>query len=69
MIREMETERPSSQLFGTEGERTKANAIDIPFLSLPPGGRAIKESDEKFSVNAVNSTASVSIPLRFSPAR
>jgi hypothetical protein len=38
-------------------------------LSLPTGGGAIKGIDEKFSVNAVNGTASLSIPLPFSPAR
>jgi len=36
---------------------------------LPKGGGAIKGIDEKFSVNAVNGTASISVPLPFSPAR
>jgi RHS repeat-associated protein len=49
--------------------KTKSNAIEIPSISLPKGGGAIKGIDEKFSVNAVNGTASFSIPLPFSPAR
>ena len=53
----------------TDGGKTKSNAIEIPSLSLPKGGGAIKAIDEKFSVNAVNGTASFSIPLPFSSAR
>jgi RHS repeat-associated protein len=69
MNRETEPGRPSSQHFGSEGGRSKSNAIDIPSLSLPTGGGAIKGIDEKFSVNAANGTASLSIPLPFSQAR
>ncbi|NUO08872.1 MAG: VCBS repeat-containing protein [Candidatus Brocadia sp.] len=69
MNREIEPPKPSSQLFKTDGGRTKSNAIEIPSISLPKGGGAIKGIDEKFSVNAVNGTASFSIPLPFSPAR
>ncbi len=58
-----------SQFLKTDGGRTKSNAIEIPSISLPKGGGAIKGIDEKFSVNAVNGTASFSIPLPFSPAR
>ena len=47
----------------------KSNAIEIPQISLPKGGGAIKGIDEKFSVNAVNGTAAFSIPLPFAPAR
>lgn len=43
--------------------------IQAPSISLPKGGGAIKGIDEKFSVNAVNGTASFSLPLPFSPAR
>jgi hypothetical protein len=50
-------------------EKTKSNAIEIPSISLPKGGGAIKGIDEKFAVNAVIGTASFSIPLPFSPAR
>jgi Salmonella virulence plasmid 65kDa B protein len=48
---------------------TKSNAIEIPSISLPKGGGAIKGIDEKFQVNAANGTASFSIPLPFSPNR
>lgn len=48
---------------------TKSNAIEIPSISLPKGGGAIKSIDEKFSVNAVNGTASFSIPFPVSDAR
>lgn len=53
----------------TDGGKTKSNAIEVPSISLPKGGGAIKSIDEKFSVNAVNGTSSFSIPLPFSPAR
>ena len=69
MNKEIELSKPSSQLFKTDGGRTKSNAIEIPSISLPKGGGAIKGIDEKFSVNAVNGTASFFIPLPFSPAR
>ncbi|MGB8192487.1 MAG: SpvB/TcaC N-terminal domain-containing protein, partial [Chitinophagaceae bacterium] len=59
----------SSSFIKTDGGKTKSNAIEIPSISLPKGGGAIKGIDEKFSVNAVNGTASFSIPLPFSPAR
>ena len=59
----------SANFLKTDGGKTKSNAIEIPSISLPKGGGAIKGIDEKFSVNAVNGTASFSIPLPFSPAR
>jgi RHS repeat-associated protein len=60
---------PYSEFLKTDGGKTKSNAIEIPSISLPKGGGAIKGIDEKFSVNAINGTASFSIPLPFSPAR
>lgn len=51
------------------GGKTKSNTIEIPSISLPKGGGAIKGIDEKFSVNAVNGTASFSIFIPVSPAR
>jgi RHS repeat-associated protein len=59
----------SLQFLKTDGGKTKSNAIEVPSISLPKGGGAIKGIDEKFSVNAVNGTASFSIPLPFSSAR
>src|SRR5713226_1356742 len=60
MNRETGPEEPAQQ---------HANTIDIPSLSLPTGGGAIKGIDEKFAVNAANGTATLSISLPFSPAR
>ncbi|MDO6433174.1 SpvB/TcaC N-terminal domain-containing protein [Flavitalea sp. BT771] len=53
----------------TDRGKSRSNAIEIPSISLPKGGGAIKGIDEKFNVNAVNGTASLSIPLPFSQAR
>ncbi len=69
MNRENGNQDPSSQFLNTDRGKTKSNAIEIPSISLPKGGGAIKGIDEKFSVNAVNGTASFSVPLPFSPAR
>ncbi|MBO9703281.1 MAG: insecticidal toxin complex protein [Sporocytophaga sp.] len=43
--------------------------VNVPVISMPKGGGAIKGIDEKFSVNAVNGTMSLSIPLPFAEAR
>lgn len=48
---------------------TKSHAIEIPQISMPKGGGAIKGIDEKFQVNPSNGTASFSIPLPLSPNR
>jgi RHS repeat-associated protein len=40
-----------------------------PSISLPKGGGALKGIDEKFSVNAVNGTAGMQIPLPLTPGR
>ena len=53
----------------SQGKPTESNAIKIPKIELPKGGGAIKSIDEKFEVNAVNGSASLSIPLPFSPGR
>ncbi len=49
--------------------RTKSNLLQVPSITLPKGGGAMKSIDEKFSVNAANGTASYSIPLPLSPGR
>lgn len=59
----------TSQFLEAGGNKTKSNTIEIPSITLPKGGGAIKGIDEKFSVNAVNGTASFSIPIPFSPSR
>src|ERR1035437_5223829 len=43
--------------------------IQIPSISLPKGGGALKNIDEKFHVNAVNGTAGFTLPLPFSKTR
>lgn len=48
---------------------TKSNAIQIPEISLPKGGGALKGIDEKFQVNTANGTAGFSIPLPVTPGR
>ena len=52
-----------------KGNEQKDQFVKAPTIALPKGGGAIKGIDEKFSVNAVNGTASFSIPLPFSQAR
>ncbi len=59
----------SSAGYKTRSGNDKQFNVEIPSISLPKGGGAIKGIDEKFSVNAVNGTSSFSIPLPFSPAR
>ena len=64
------TQRSNSTLSQLSQERaTKSNAIEIPQISLPKGGGALRGIDEKFQVNAANGTSSFSIPLPLSPNR
>src|SRR5210317_2198761 len=53
----------------TQERPSESNAIQIPEISLPKGGGALKGIDEKFEVNAANGTAGFSIPLPISPGR
>ncbi|PHN01150.1 SpvB/TcaC N-terminal domain-containing protein [Flavilitoribacter nigricans] len=53
----------------TQEKPTESNAIQIPEISLPKGGGALKGIDEKFEVNAANGTAGFSIPLPLTPGR
>src|SRR5438552_2740537 len=41
----------------------------LPTISLPKGGGAIRGMGEKFAVNAVSGTGTVSVPLASSPGR
>ena len=68
-MNEQSTNKSTAQFLKTDGGKTKSNTIEVPSISLPKGGGAIKGIDEKFSVNVVNGTSSYSIPLPFSPAR
>jgi RHS repeat-associated protein len=71
------SEKPTNQTQGnnttlsqlSQERATKSNAIEIPSISLPKGGGALKGIDEKFQVNAANGTSSFSIPLPLSPNR
>ncbi|WP_053082745.1 SpvB/TcaC N-terminal domain-containing protein [Bacillus cereus] len=69
MKENIDNPKSNSQFLKTDGGKTRSNAIEIPSISLPKGGGAIKGIDEKFSVNPVNGTTSFSILLPFSPAR
>ncbi len=69
MPKQNKSENSSQSFLKTDGGKTKSNAIEVPSIALPKGGGAIKGIDEKFSVNAINGSASFSIPLPFSPAR
>src|SRR5437868_6278742 len=60
---------PHAEFLKTDAGKTKSNSIEVPSITLPKGGGAIKGIDEKFSVNATSGTASFSIPLDVSPAR
>ncbi|TDW49139.1 RHS repeat-associated protein [Flavobacterium sp. 270] len=68
-MKEISENKPGSDFLKTDKGKTKSNSIEIPSISLPKGGGAIKGIDEKFSVNAANGTASFSVALPFSPAR
>ena len=48
---------PELQFLKIYGDKTKSNAIDVPSITLPKGGGAIKGIYEKFSVNAINGFA------------
>src|ERR1043165_7461953 len=69
MQKPSEKNNPGPQFLKTDGGKTKSNAIEIPSISLPKGGGAVKGIDEKFSVNAVNGTAAFSIPIPVAAAR
>lgn len=68
-MKEQSQNGPSSNFLKNDGGKTKSNAVEVPSITLPKGGGAIKGIDEKFTVNAINGTSSFEIPLPFSPAR
>lgn len=68
----------SSNLFSrfSEDSTSRSSSTGDPFyrpispnIELPKGGGSVKGIDEKFSVNASNGTASLSVSLPFSPGR
>src|SRR6266446_8371844 len=61
----METEKKgNSKQSATDGART-----GIPAISLPKGGGAIRGIGEKFAVNPVTGTGSLTVPIAASPGR
>jgi RHS repeat-associated protein len=70
-----------SKLFNTANDSTETNGffsdkldagvttLNIPQISLPKGGGAIKGIDEQFKVNAANGSAGFSVPLPMTSAR
>ena len=50
-------------------QRDESVIAEPPVISLPRGGGAIKDIDEKFGINAINGTISFSVPLPNSDAR
>lgn len=68
-MKEQTKNNSNNEFLQTDGGKTKSNAIEVPSISLPKGGGALKGIDEKFTVNAVNGTSSFSIQLPFSSAR
>jgi RHS repeat-associated protein len=68
-MNKQEQQKTSSAFLKTDSGKTKPNTIEVPAITLPKGGGAIKGIDEKFAVSAVNGTSSFSIPLPFTKAR
>lgn len=63
---------PSSQPGGNNNGLSSNNndfTIKLPSVNLPKGGGAIKGIEEKFHVNSITGTSSLSIPLPLSPSR
>jgi hypothetical protein len=55
---------------GTVSEpRPPASGVELPAVSLPRGGGAIRGIDEKFSVTQATGTASLSVPIATSTGR
>jgi RHS repeat-associated protein len=52
-----------------EAEKPGRTGDLLPSVTLPKGGGAIRGLGEKFSVNAANGTAAMSLPLPLSPGR
>jgi len=54
---------------GRDNTESTSSAIKLPTINLPKGGGAIRGIEEKFQVNSVTGTASLGIPIPFSPSR
>ncbi|NOT50227.1 MAG: insecticidal toxin complex protein [Chitinophagaceae bacterium] len=68
----LNTDRPDARQSVSANRAKQEGSSSIlapPVISLPKGGGAIKSIDEKFEVNAVNGSATFSIPLPSGSAR
>ena len=60
----------SSKSFLKSSENQQSfKGVEVPSIETPKGGGALKSVDEKFSVNAVNGSSSISIPVPVTSAR
>src|ERR1700722_6203827 len=59
----------SSSVQQGDDEKSPYFRSEAPSVSLPKGGGALKGIDEKFTVNAVNGTASLQVGLPLTPGR
>ena len=59
----------SSALSQSDSSPESQSGIEIPSISLPKGGGAIRGIGEKFAANPVTGTGSMSIPIATSPGR
>ncbi len=66
---EKKSSMPVSPDAGSDKKKGDDFFLQAPSVSLPKGGGAIKSIDEKFSVNAVNGTGALNIPLPVAAAR
>lgn len=60
---------PGNTTPSSEQGNTANNTKSIPSVSLPKGGGAISGIEDKFQVNAITGTSSLSIPIPLSPSR
>ncbi len=62
-------DRYTAQPKGEQQQDSPYYQSKAPSIELPKGGGALKGIDEKFTVNAVNGTSSLDVPLPLSPGR
>ena len=63
------TQLPSALSAGGKNDYAKTNLLQIPSITMPKGGGALKSIDEKFQVNAANGTSSFSVTIPVSKSR
>jgi hypothetical protein len=60
---------PSSLDPDRKADYAKTNLLQIPAITMPKGGGALKSIDEKFQVNPSNGTAALTIPIPLAKPR